>query len=168
VSLPKKKNYIKRISLRSNSVGVCLRSILVINLILGLSGCVTVREQSCDGTKIRKDTASAWLCEVERVEAQLVDIPLPLKTLLTPRAVSFSDTDATAVMLQYTVKLTVEEICLFYQQEMERLGWQQQLFFTGQESVLVFDRLRRSCVVSVKGGAQTALMIVVGAKTKYK
>jgi len=127
-----------------------------------------MQDQPCKSAKIRKDTADAWLCEVERVEAQLVDIPLPLKTLLTPRAVSFSDTDATAVMLHYTVKLTVEDVCLFYQQEMERLGWQQQLFFTGQESVFVFDRLRRSCVISVKGGAQTELMIVVGMKTKYK
>lgn len=124
------------------------------------------KQQVVEHNKDHYDAAtSVCRLEFERLEAKLVDIPLPLKTLLEPQQIAFSAIDATAVMRVYKARLTVDEIVLFYQQEMERMGWRQELFFAGQDSLLVFERPTRSCVVSIRPGKQSVeLMIVTGAK----
>jgi len=130
-----------------------------------MSGCTLRNKQVAGHNKDHSDTAGVWRLELEQIEAKLADIPLPLKTLLEPQQVSFSAIDGTAVMRIYQVRLTADEVVLFYQQEMERMGWRQLSFFVGQESLLVFERPTRSCVVSIRSGRQsTELMIVTGAK----
>jgi hypothetical protein len=130
-----------------------------------ISGCALRNKQVAGHNKDQSDAAGVWRSELERIEAKLADVPLPLKTLLEPQQVSFSAVDATATMRIYQARLTADELVLFYQQEMERMGWKQLLFFVGQESLLVFERPTRSCVISIRPGKQsTELMIVIGAK----
>jgi len=130
-----------------------------------MSGCAVKNKPAVEDNRYRKDTVNAWRLEIEQIEAKLVDIPLPIATLLEPKQVSFSAVDATAVMLTYQVKLSVEDLVRFYQQAMERAGWKQEMFFVGPQSLLVFGRPRRSCVISLSPGKQsTELMIVAGAK----
>jgi len=140
----------------------------------GLVCCVLLIVASCGITnksvsrhastaKTRKNQAT--LLEVDRVEAQLVDIPLPIRTVVEVQHVSFSATDATAIMVQSQVKLNAQELLLFYQREMERNGWRQIFSFEGPESILIFDRHSRSCIITIRVTKQlSALMIVTGTK----
>ena len=136
--------------------------------LLGISACSVQNKKSSNQNRYSKVETSEWRLHIEQIEAKLVDIPLPLKTLLEPQKVSFSDRDATAVMLNYHVRLSVDEVSLFYQQEMERAGWQEVMLFAGPESLLVFERSARSCIITVRSAKQlTELTIVVGAKIAY-
>lgn len=71
-------------------------------------------------------------------EAKLTDIPVILG------ATRLQDGDVTAlagqVVLQFETRLDVREVVNFYEQEMERLGWQQPAAFSGREYFLMFEK----------------------------
>jgi hypothetical protein len=99
-----------------------------------------------------KDTYDVALHELHK-ELTLVDIPVPLYQYRIPMKMisEVDDAEQSDVVLGYASLLSVADLVMFYQQEMERLGWMLiKHFATEQESVLVFNAPRRICVVTIQ------------------
>lgn len=81
--------------------------------------------------------------DVSANQARLSDVALPLK--ITPVA-----SGAGQHTVIYTVKGTRAVLTDFYLREMERLGWVVVGYTDTSESLLLFDKTSRVCVVSIR------------------
>ena len=86
--------------------------------------------------------------DVATNQARLSDVALPLK--ITPIAAG-----AGSHTVIYTVKSARASLVDFYVREMERLGWLVLGRTDTSESLLVFDKTSRVCVVSIRDGSIT-------------
>lgn len=86
--------------------------------------------------------------DVSTSQARLSDVAMPLK--ISPVAVG-----AGPHTFIYTVKSVRASLADFYMGEMERLGWIVLGRTDTQESLLVFDKTSRVCVVSIRDTATT-------------
>jgi len=85
--------------------------------------------------------------DVRECEARLVDIAIPLESKPIRKLLS----QQTFV---YAIKKTREEIVSFYEQEMERLGWDLLAADSNQETLLIFNKPHRVSTVSIRGSGK--------------
>jgi len=88
----------------------------------------------------------SFLENVQRCEAQMSDVPVPV--VAKPVGVSCGTSGGT--MLAYECSLSKKDLVQFYTQEMERLGWQQVVEFSGDEVLLTFKKPGRFCTACVR------------------
>jgi len=86
---------------------------------------------------------------VRHKEAKLSDIPIPFN--VDPIENFFEDTVVdNTVILGYHSKMLRENVCIFYRQEMERLGWRNITEFDGFETLLNFQKPGKFCSISIR------------------
>ena len=85
-------------------------------------------------------------------EARLTDIPVPL---LADSQIASCSKDGVGMCLVYKTIMPVADLISFYKEEMERFGWGQDLFFEGNEILMVFRKPSRFCSVSIRPTKKT-------------
>lgn len=88
---------------------------------------------------------------VQQCEAQMADIAVPV--VAKARGVSCDANGGT--MIAYECVLSKIELIQFYRQEMERLGWQQVVEFSGDEVLLTFKKPGRFCTACIRPTRKT-------------
>ena len=102
-------------------------------------------------------------------EARLNDVPFPLGSEPLPQFFTGdeqAEISADNIMLAYANNRKQEDLMLFYQQEMERLGWRHVGYITRSETLLHFDKPSRFCTISLRPGKTLKSEIVIFAGNK--
>lgn len=82
-------------------------------------------------------------------ETTLLDIPFPLGAM--PVDPEHTQTGVSGQQfLAYTVSLSESDLVKFYEQEMERLGWQKMTVLRDFETMLIFAKPDRICSISLR------------------
>ena len=81
-------------------------------------------------------------------EARLMDIPVPLG--VEPKPELAGDATVDQLVLGYVTELDMATLVVFYQREMERLGWQQLSYVAGVEQLLVFSKPGKLCAINFR------------------
>lgn len=115
----------------------------------------------------RKRADTLPIDKVRQQEAMLIDVPIPLYD--ERLAIHNSDQiTQNTTMLGYRSPLSIDDIIMFYTEQMERLGWNTIKIFNGIESLMQFESPDRLCTISVrphhKRAAGTDVIIFIGAK----
>ncbi|MCX5922278.1 MAG: hypothetical protein NTX86_03045 [Candidatus Dependentiae bacterium] len=100
-------------------------------------------------------------------EAKLDDIPIPLSAFLQSYDPKKSSTLVDSIMLTYTVFLSRNDIMLFYDREMERLGWQKLAFVNDEEALLLFSKPTKVCSISLRSNSDERkgiIMVIITGK----
>lgn len=131
-------------------------------LLLGLSGC---------RSSLKKSTIknlSVVTSEFKSKERFFLDIPTPLyDTVLAISPNSLLNISAEGdICTGYRSPLSLSEIVLFYEKEMERLGWRCIKKFQAHESILLFETPLRICVIVCMNTYEryTDIIVCVGNK----
>ncbi len=110
-------------------------------------------------------------------EATILDIPFPLGAMPVTQEYAKNSAAKGQHFLAYTTTLSESDLIVFYEQEMERLGWQKMVVLPDFETMLIFSKPDRMCSISLRAasgdedgtGAATERMLVVlnlGKKTQ--
>lgn len=86
----------------------------------------------------------------ENVQAALADIPLPFSTKMNFAYHAQSSDSAKKICAGFNSPLSVQDIALFYEREMELFGWIKRSSFTSFETLFVFEKPHKQCVVTVR------------------
>lgn len=106
-------------------------------------------------------------------EAKQTDIPVPLGSRLIKNKIKKKQAYTTthdnqqdhSSVMSYTTNMKEGDIALFYQQEMERLGWRQLASHVGDESYFIFDKPDKIVVVSLRAeGKGRRLVLYVSTR----
>lgn len=104
--------------------------------------------------------ASSWTSkesndyDVRQQEARLIDIPIPIHAdSLGFHEQQLTDGNADSLVLAYRVHLKQSDIRIFFEIEMERLGWDMMANVQDVESLLVFVKPTKVCTVSLRSGS---------------
>jgi hypothetical protein len=71
-------------------------------------------------------------------------------------------------IVQCTSKLPIAEVVDFYEQEMERMGWQQLSAFSGKETVLAFEKPFSVAIIMIRESKKknaTHISVLIGMKS---
>lgn len=105
------------------------------------------------GMELHKQNKSKSVLALERMQhehAKYTDIAVPLSA----RSLCYESPDnisnARGAILAFEIQSSRPAIELFYEQQMECLGWQLIAVTQGTESVLFFDKPQRICSVSLR------------------
>jgi len=82
-------------------------------------------------------------------EAKLADVPVPLNVVPLREYFDQSCADK-KIILGYTSDVKRIEIVKFYNDQMERLGWENVAYFDGRETLMIFKKPSKFCSVSVR------------------
>lgn len=85
----------------------------------------------------------------KHIEAKLYDIPVLLNAQLI-RNEDDTTCDEESSIITYEVPIHHKEAVIFYQEEMERLGWWQSVAFQGAETLLNFEKPNKQCSISIR------------------
>ncbi|MCL4229597.1 hypothetical protein KJZ61_02810 [Candidatus Dependentiae bacterium] len=88
------------------------------------------------------DVISRVLSSPSQKEARLVDVPMPLRSVL-------HDPESDDGSLVFTTPLNRDELIVFYRREMERLGWVEQICFLQGNQIFIFKKPDRWLAVSL-------------------
>jgi hypothetical protein len=130
---------------------------VLLGLLLLLSGCAGNHKNQETGKKVRKKKITlptnidGALEIVREQEARLSDIPIPLEANPLPYVIDDSLTTE-HMMLGYDCSLDHDAVINFYDQEMERNGWQKTAEYKGFETLLNFSKPQRFCSISIRPG----------------
>lgn len=102
--------------------------------LLFLTGCIK---------RLSKDKAKNEVSDIACFQAKLIDIPIPLDSEQILSGIS-------ANSYAFYSKDILQSIIHFYEIEMEFLGWQKIAEFIGFESLLVFEKPNKKCIISVR------------------
>jgi len=105
--------------------------------------CSLEREKVCAG---RVDIRPA----VQLCEAKLVDVPIPLGAQVAQSHDADLGCDGDDTFLSYRTAMSVDELTLFYRQQMEQMGWQQTRLFRGPELLVNFKKPDKRCAISIR------------------
>ncbi|MDZ4153106.1 hypothetical protein, partial [Methylicorpusculum sp.] len=83
-------------------------------------------------------------------ETTLLDLPFPLGALPLSREHIQESVSSGQIFLAYTVALSAPDLTTFYEQEMERLGWQKMVVLPDFETTLIFAKPDRICSISLR------------------
>lgn len=114
----------------------CISVLVMISM---FAGCVHNTKQKHQAVTARK---------AQEVQARLADIPIPLGA--EPYGQWQQENNGQMTMRYVCSAIDLDALIFLYEQEMERLGWQQQAIFVGQESLLMFSKPTRFCTIFVK------------------
>ena len=120
------------------------RLLLVIGL-LSLSGCIR------RGVVITPPVIKPVVTAEER--ARLHDVSFPLG--VDPCKIRFDE----QVVLTYNSPQSLNELIVFYKRDMECLGWKERLVIEADESMLLFEKPSKMCVIVLRKGSEVTLWI---------
>ncbi len=88
---------------------------------------------------------------VKQFEARLIDVSIPLQAkALKIHEGNFLTESSSAMFLVYSSLLSMQEIRAFFATEMERLGWNMTINVQNVESLMVFLKPSKFCVLSLR------------------
>lgn len=93
------------------------------------------------------DTSSD-MSEVQCIEARCVDIVVPIQA--KPIENYCMQDGRGSICLAYDIQLPVEELLTFFSREMERVGWSEEIACNGVESLLLYKKPGKVCIISVR------------------
>lgn len=115
--------------------------VFLITMIFFVPACRVIRQSKA------VDKRSLWA----EKEAKLYDIPVMLNARPYYGTQSYFVSQGSDEVLAYTIShKNLDEIVLFYSQEMERLGWQIIKKFYAYEVFLYFQKPLSACAVSIR------------------
>lgn len=82
--------------------------------------------------------------DVQECEARLTDIAVPLEGKPIKKLLGHQT-------FVYSIKKDIDQLRAFYEQEMERLGWNLIGSDNHHETLLIFDKPHRICSISIRG-----------------
>jgi len=109
--------------------------------------------QEASMSTVHKDFQSVQLVSDELVrlyEAKLADIPVPMGSKPIKHYFESATIDAQEFILGYVSDQSMDDLALFYDAQMEQVGWRQTASFFGVEQLLVFENSDRICVISLR------------------
>lgn len=116
-------------------------------------------------TKQRKVVNTAQLWDQMHIEARLYDVPVLINAALMQNISTTAQTSGSTI-ISYESTIPLNDAILFYQEQMERLGWKQTATFCGAESLLNFEKPRKYCSISLRPNKRlTRVIIFIGQKT---
>ncbi len=86
-------------------------------------------------------------------EATLLDIPFPLGAMPVAQEYAKNSETKGQHFLAYTTILSESDLIAFYEQEMERLGWQKMVVLPDFETMLIFSKPDRICSISLRAAS---------------
>lgn len=110
-------------------------------------------EQSVLAEQVPVYTVLDSVASMREQEAKLTDIGFPLSAVPLPHLSSIN-TQTQALMLTYATQASADDVCAFYQQEMERMGWHQSAMCQGIEQLIYFSKPMRYCAISIRPGTK--------------
>lgn len=121
---------------------------------LGLSSC-----------KKNKDlVAKRW--KSKHLEARLYDVPVLLNAQLVQNINNTASVDESSI-ISYESEVSFDAIALYYQEEMERLGWWQTAAFKGSEILLNFEKPNKYCSISIRPFKKLSRVIIFIGQKNY-
>ena len=89
---------------------------------------------------------------VELNEAKLSDVPIPLNSKPLQEYVEQCPTDIAdkKIILGYICDMPDLDVIIFYNNQMERFGWEKIAFFSGIETLIIFKKPSRFCSISIR------------------
>jgi hypothetical protein len=102
----------------------------------------------------------------KHLEAKLYDVPVLLNAQLVQNINNTACVDESSIV-SYEVPVDHEQASLFYQEEMERLGWWQTAAFKGSESLLNFEKPNKYCSVSIRPLKKISRVIIFIGQKNY-
>lgn len=91
---------------------------------------------SCNSRKLVSSQSDTWTCK----EAQLFDVPIPIDAKPEKKQGEEEPVKGSCFEVSFRSGLTLSDVILFYQQEMERLGWAEYISFVGCQANLIFEK----------------------------
>jgi|GEM_PF-1364545 len=104
------------------------------------------RHEFVDGLSVEKLTINQCN-KYKQQEARLIDIPLPLQ--IEPDYRYSIAYEQHGPLYAFTVAMSHEQILEFYRIEMEREGWKLVGSYADIESVMIFNKPTRVCVITI-------------------
>lgn len=126
-----------------------MKNYIIISLMLGIMPSCGKRHKIQDNSSPKSHGSSkinSFHEEAFRLQAKLIDIPLPLITEYIP----LYCTEGDALSLGCMTDLSAHQIEQFYLQEMEKAGWQIVAHGGGYEQLLIFEKPDRICSISIR------------------
>lgn len=109
-------------------------------------------------------TARRW--KSKHLEAKLYDVPVLLNAQLVQNINNTSCVDESSI-ISYEAGVSHESVALYYQEEMERLGWWQTAAFKGSETLLNFEKPNKYCSVSIRPFKKISRVIIFIGQKNY-
>lgn len=113
---------------------------------------------SCGLHNNHKQSIDDWTAQ----EAKNYDIPILIDA--RPEKVPQRFEDASCLMI-YNAHTAMDESIAFYQQEMERYGWNLLTSFINHETLLIFEKPSKNCCISIRSN-KDQIKIVIFLKSK--
>ncbi len=112
------------------------------NILQSQSRCETITEKQ--GCQQNENVLEI----IREREAKLVDIPIPFNAQALPAAFSHDEQNG-SYELGYQLSCKADDVEQFYRAEMERLGWNESFSIKGTQTLLVFEKPSRLCILSI-------------------
>lgn len=100
------------------------------------------------------------------LEAKLYDVPVLLNAQLVQNINNTACIDESSI-ISYEAAEPYENIALYYQEEMERLGWWQTATFKGSETLLNFEKPNKYCSISIRPLKKVSRVIIFIGQKNY-
>jgi len=117
--------------------------------------------------KSGEDSSSPDFSFIREQEARLMDIPLPLDAEPLPVYFLENKDVVSTTSLAYKSMVLREDLLTFYQEEMERCGWQKKAESDLLEVFLYFEKPERFCSISLRpspiASEDIRIVIIFGA-----
>lgn len=118
---------------------------------------------SCKKKCVDHDASGHW--NSKRLEAKLYDVPVLINAQLVQNINNTEAVDESSI-ISYETTVDYDQVCTFYQEEMEKLGWWQSAAFEGSESLLNFEKPNKYCSISIRPLKKTSHVIMfIGQRT---
>lgn len=114
--------------------------------------------------KDENSLARRW--QSKHLEAKLHDVPVLLNAQLMQNINNTACVDESSI-ISYEVPIDHDQATIFYQEEMERLGWWQTAAFKGAESLLNFEKPNKYCSISVRPCKKISRIIIFIGQKSY-
>lgn len=114
--------------------------------------------------KNQQPGTSMELWDQTHIEAKLHDVPVLVNAELMQN-ISQTASLSESTIISYESKIHLDDAFLFYQEQMERLGWKQTAAFKGAESLLNFEKPQKYCSISLRPNKKLIRVIIfIGQK----
>jgi hypothetical protein len=133
--------------------GLCLSGCIAL-ILAGCSrqpSCHTVRVNSFGGARyaIRSKQGNGVQSPSQIYQTKLADVPFPLGSTPVEQFDGCVPTDQ-GMIVAFVSPLALPEVATYFAAEMEREGWRTVAHLDGPEAVLMFEKPRRLCSISLR------------------
>lgn len=103
-----------------------------------------------DTAQLPLSAAAGISLSSEVVQAKLADIAVPFSTNIVFAYQAHSHNQSKGICAGFETTLTTQSISSFYEREMELMGWTKRASFESYESVFVFEKPNKTCVITMR------------------